>query len=162
LERENEFVKKSFVASKSNNTPKTARTIRTDPGFIFKLSYFDPHTILRPFTSKAGVPLSRRDLFMSKFMVRVILHDRPTAPDYDRLDMAMCESGFLQELAGKRATYHLPNGEYWYTGKTNASDVRTRAASAARTLGREFGVIAVRVDGWSLMGLKKVTSASPE
>jgi len=49
-----------------------------------------------------------------------------------------------------------------YKGKTTASDVRMRAASAARTVGREFGVIAVGVDGWSLMGLKKVTSASPE
>jgi hypothetical protein len=99
---------------------------------------------------------------MAKFMVRVVLHDRPTASDYDRLDVAMCESGFLQELAGKRSAYHLPNGEYWYKGKTTASDVRMRAASAARTVGREFGVIAVGVDGWSLMGLKKVTSASPE
>lgn len=99
---------------------------------------------------------------MSKFMVRVVLHDRPTAPDYDRLDTAMCECGFLQELAGKQATYHLPQGEYWYRGKTSASEVRIRAASAARTVGRDFGVIAVRVDGWSLMGLKKVTSASPE
>jgi hypothetical protein len=97
---------------------------------------------------------------MSKFMVRVLLHDRPTSSDYDRLDMAMGENGFQQELAGKRAAYHLPQGEYWYRGKTGASEVRTRAASAARTLGREFGVIAVRVDGWSVMGLKKVTSAS--
>ncbi len=99
---------------------------------------------------------------MSKFMVRVILHDRPTAPEYDRLDTAMCECGFLQELAGKRATYYLPQGEYWYKGETTASEVRSRAASAARSVGRDFGVIAVRVDGWSLAGLKKVTSASPE
>ena len=99
---------------------------------------------------------------MSKFMVRVVLHDRPTDSDYDRLDTAMCECGFLQELAGKHASYHLPAGEYWYKAKTSASEVRTRAASAARTVGREFGVVAVRVDGWSLMGLKKVTSASPE
>jgi hypothetical protein len=99
---------------------------------------------------------------MSKFMVRVVLHDRPTAPDYDRLDTAMCECGFLQELAGKHATYHLPQGEYWYKGETTAPEVRSRAASAARTIGLDFGVIAVRVDGWSLAGLKKVTSASPE
>ena len=95
-------------------------------------------------------------------MVRVVLHDRPTAPEYDRLDTAMCECGFLQELAGKRATYHLPQGEYWYNGETTASEVRSRASSAARNVGVNFGVIAVRVDGWSLAGLKKVTSASPE
>ena len=99
---------------------------------------------------------------MSKFMVRVVLHDRPTAQDYDRLDTAMCECGFLQELSGKHATYHLPDGEYWYKGESNAPDVRARAASAARSLGRDFGVIAVRVDGWSLKGLKKVTSHSPD
>ena len=74
----------------------------------------------------------------------------------------MCESGFRQEYAGKRATYHLPHGEYWYKADTSASEVRSRAASAARTVGPDFGVLAVRVDGWSLMGLKKVTSASPE
>jgi len=99
---------------------------------------------------------------MSKFMVRVVLHDRPTPADYDRLDVAMCECGFQQELVGKRASYHLPNGDYWYKSKTGASEVRTRAASAARSIGREFGVIAVRVDGWSLMGLKKITTSPKE
>src|SRR6476661_3871202 len=92
---------------------------RPHNSYIFiELSCIDPHRIQGPFTPKAGAaPLSPRQ-YMAKFMVRVVLHDRPTASDYDRLDVAMCESGFLQELAGKRSAYHLPNGEYWYKGKT--------------------------------------------
>jgi hypothetical protein len=40
------------------------------------------------------------------------------------------------------------------------SDVRIIAAAAADELKQDFGVVAVKVDGWSVMGLKKVASAS--
>ena len=99
---------------------------------------------------------------MPKFMVRVALHDTETREQYDRLDDAMRKKGFSQELSGKKAAYQLPSGEYWYSGDTTASEVRQVAASAAEGIGQGFGVIAVKVDGWSVMGLKKSVAPANE
>jgi hypothetical protein len=99
---------------------------------------------------------------MSKFMVRVILHEARSRKEYDRLDMEMGKKGFRQELLGKKATYYLPQGDYWYSGDSTVSDVRMIAAAAADELQQKFGIMAVKVDGWSVMGLKKVANAPQE
>jgi len=99
---------------------------------------------------------------MAKFMVRVILHGTDTTEQYERLDAAMYVHGFSRELCGKKAVYQLPSGEYWYVAEATASEVRTLAATAAEKTGEGFGVIAVRVDGWSVMGLKKAAAPASE
>jgi len=93
---------------------------------------------------------------MSKFMVRVVLHDVPTWEKYDELHQAMEDKGFSRTLAGKKATYHLPPSEYWFTGEQSLADVRVLAAAAAETTGQPFGLIVVKADGWSVMRLKTV------
>ena len=96
---------------------------------------------------------------MPKFMVRIVLHDAKTWGPYDQLHDPMIAKGFERELPGKKAAYHLPLGEYWYQGDSTAADVRVLAAAAVESAGQDFGVIVVRVDGWSVMRLKKVEAA---
>src|SRR5689334_17409060 len=96
---------------------------------------------------------------MSKFMVRVDLHDAEGDASYVNLNKAMAQQGFSRELAGKKASYHLPIGEYWFEGDASVSDLRVRAAVAAEATGHDFGMIVVRVDGWSVMRLKRVKGA---
>lgn len=95
---------------------------------------------------------------MAKFMVRVDLHDTETPEQYDLLDVAMEKKGFSREFAGKKATYRLPCGEYWYISDSTTADVRTLASTAAGKTKQAFGIMAVRVDGWSAMGLKKTAT----
>jgi len=99
---------------------------------------------------------------MAKFMVRVVLHGAGTAEHYDLLDTAMREKGFSQELMGKKSVHRLPRGDYWYTAETTAPEVRMVAAAAAEQAGESFGIIVVRVDGWSVMGLKKAAAPASE
>ena len=96
---------------------------------------------------------------MSKFMVRVVLHDTEDLASYESLNAAMSQQGFSRELQGKKANYHLPTGEYWFQGDSSVGDLRVRAAVAAEATGHDFGMIVVRVDGWSIMRLKRVEAA---
>src|SRR5688572_22124277 len=97
---------------------------------------------------------------MVKFMVRVVPHDSETPAMYAELNAAMATRGFGRELPGKKASYHLPAGDYWYEGAKSPSDVRELAAAAAETVGQDFGIVVVRVNGWSVMRLKRVQAAS--
>jgi hypothetical protein len=96
---------------------------------------------------------------MPKFMVQVVLHDAPTPAKYAGLNNAMAKRGFSREMPGKKASYHLPTGNFWYEGDHTPNDVRESAAVAVETTGEEFGIVVVRVDGWSVMRLKKVPTA---
>jgi hypothetical protein len=98
---------------------------------------------------------------MAKFMVQVVLHDAK-ASAYDRLTTAMAKRGFVAELPGRKASYHLPGGSYWYEGDISPSDLRLRAAAVAEKTSENFGVAVVRANGWSVMGLKKVEAASQD
>lgn len=93
---------------------------------------------------------------MSKFMVRVFLHDAKTWEQYDELNQAMDDKGFSRTLTGSKATYHLPPSEYWFKGDQSMADVRVLAAAAAEATGQAFGLIVVKADGWSVMRLKTV------
>jgi hypothetical protein len=99
---------------------------------------------------------------MPKYMVRVALYDTDNAEQYERLDAAMIKRGFSKDLVGSKAAYQLPAGEYWYIGGASTSSVRARAAAAAQRTVLRFGIIAVRVDGWSVMGLKKSPALAGE
>ena len=96
---------------------------------------------------------------MSKFMVRVMFHDAEDSASYDTLNAVMAQQGFTRELQGKKGNYQLPTGEYWFQGDTSVTDLRVRAAVAAEATGHDFGMIVVRVDGWSVMRLKRVEGA---
>jgi hypothetical protein len=78
---------------------------------------------------------------------------------YGALNNAMVKRGFMRELPGKKASYHLPLGTFWYEGNISSSDLRATAGGIADDTGLDFGVIVVRVDGWSLMRLRKVEAA---
>jgi hypothetical protein len=99
---------------------------------------------------------------MAKFMVRVILRGTDTTEQYERLDAAMFVHGFSRDLAGKKAVYQLPPGEYWYVADGSVSEVRTLAATAAEKGEKGFGIIVVQVNGWSVMGLKKSPAPASE
>jgi hypothetical protein len=73
----------------------------------------------------------------------------------------MIKKGFMRELPGKKASYHLPIGTYWFAGEGNPNDLRLSAAAAAESTGEDFGIIVIRADGWSIMRLKKV-HATPQ
>lgn len=93
---------------------------------------------------------------MSKYMVRVLLHDATNWEMYDDLNTAMEQRGFARTLSGKKASYHLPPSEYWFTGEQTLADVRVLAAAAAESTGQAFGLVVVKADGWSVMRLKTV------
>jgi hypothetical protein len=93
---------------------------------------------------------------MSKFMVNVALHESDAAETFERLAAEMCKRGFARELNGKKSAYQLPQGNYLFIGDLSAADVRQRAVAAAEMIGQPFGVMVAKVDGWSVMGLKRV------
>jgi hypothetical protein len=99
---------------------------------------------------------------MSKFMVRVLLHEADSAALYAVLDAAMVKRGFVTDLPGKKASYVLPTGNYWYEGKTTPNDLRVIAAAAAESTGQDFGIVVVRANGWSVMRLKKAEPAAQD
>jgi hypothetical protein len=98
----------------------------------------------------------------SKFIVQIVLHDTDTREAYDTLNEAMTAKGFTPELAGKKVSYHLPMGSFWYEGDRTPGDVRVMAAEAADTTGYDYGVVVVRANGWSVMRLKRVEAAPQE
>jgi len=99
---------------------------------------------------------------MPKFMVQVVLHDAVKSETYEDLNTAMEKKGFVRELAGKKAAYHLPTGTFWYEADISPNDLRLKAAAAAETTGEDFGVVVVRAEGWSVMRLKRVEAASQD
>jgi hypothetical protein len=96
---------------------------------------------------------------MTKFLVQIVLHNGQTPAIFKELNEEMGLRGFSRELPGKKAAYHLPAGTYWYEGNTSPNNLRLKASEAAETVGQEFGIIVVRINGWSIMRLKKVEVA---
>ena len=98
---------------------------------------------------------------MAKFMIRVELHPDGSAKpqSYDKLNAAMAKQGFGRELPGKKASYLLPVGTYWYQGQRTTNALRRSAAVAAESTGSGFGIAVVRANGWSVMRLDRVKAA---
>ena len=103
--------------------------------------------------------MSRKNA-MAKFMVQVVLHDAPTAVEYDQLDRAMSNHGFLRELAGRKGAYQLPVGTYWCKTSMDAADVRLMATTAARASGGSFGILVVRSAAWCAIGLRPAAAGA--
>jgi hypothetical protein len=97
-----------------------------------------------------------------KFLVQMVVHESSTLAAYDVLNLAMSRKGFSPELPGRKASYHLPLGSYWFEGDLTANDVRMRACEAADSTGRDYGVLVIRANGWSVMRLKKVEATRQE
>jgi hypothetical protein len=97
---------------------------------------------------------------MPKFMLQVVLHESQTAAAYDGLTAGMAKHGFVRDLPGRKASYRLPAGCYWYEGSETADSLRLTAASTVEKMGKKFGIAVIRASGWSVMGLKKVHAAS--
>jgi hypothetical protein len=89
-------------------------------------------------------------------MVNVVLHESDAPETFEQLGTEMRKRGFAGELNGKKSAYQLPQGNYLFIGDLSAADVRQRAVAAAETIGQPFGVMVAKVDGWSVMGLKRV------
>jgi hypothetical protein len=100
--------------------------------------------------------LSEKNMTKDKFMVQIVLHESMTPAAYDVLNLAMSRKGFASDLSGKKASYHLPLGSYWYEGDLTPNDVRMLACEAADTTGRDYGILVIRANGWSVMRLKRV------
>jgi hypothetical protein len=89
---------------------------------------------------------------MAKFLVRVELHGG-TWDDYETLHAEMAERGFSREVTGGNGrAYQLPTAEYVIRTDEGLEDVRTLAAEAAETTGRNLGSLLpsiCEVLGWA-------------
>ena len=65
------------------------------------------------------------------------------------------DAGVAEVQAG-RGLGGRSQGNYLFIGDLSAADVRQRAVAAAEMIGQPFGVMVAKVDGWSVMGLKRV------
>ena len=94
---------------------------------------------------------------MSKFMVRVELHDAD-AHDYDDLHDEMKAEGFKRSVeASDGLRYHLPPGVYRMKSKSkSACDVRELAAKAAASVKPKFAVVVCDGSTFAWQGLDKV------
>ena len=90
---------------------------------------------------------------MAKFLVRVELHNA-SWDDYETLHAEMGDRGFSREVIGDNGhTYQLPTAEYVIRTNSGLEAVRTLAANAAQTTGRNFGVIGAEYSRSAWMGL---------
>ena len=93
---------------------------------------------------------------MAKFITRVELYNAK-AEDYKVLDEAMEESGFSRTInASNGITYQLPTAEYWIEGKLLLTNVLIVVQNAARSVKKEYGVIASEIIGATWEGLLAV------
>ena len=93
---------------------------------------------------------------MANYLARIELQDAAAA-DYERLDAAMRQRGYLRAMAGEDgASYELPTGTYYVTESSAMLEVALRAAvDASEEIGKQAAVIVTdwRSARWS--GLKK-------
>jgi len=90
---------------------------------------------------------------MAKYLVRVELHNA-TWNDYERLHSEMSHRGFSREVAGDDGrTYQLPTAEYVIHISTGLEEVRALAGGAAKTTGRNFGVLVAEYSRSAWVGL---------
>jgi len=84
---------------------------------------------------------------MPAYTTRVELH-KATGEDYTNLHAAMEERGFARTItSGKGVTYHLPWGEYEFSGTETRADVLRMAMEAAGSTGRKYEVLVTQSAG---------------
>jgi hypothetical protein len=90
---------------------------------------------------------------MAKYLVRVELHGA-TWDDYERLHSEMANRGFSREVTSDNGgTYRLPTAEYVIQTSHDLEGLRARAADAAKTTGRKYGVIVAEYSRSAWVGL---------
>lgn len=93
---------------------------------------------------------------MPSYTTRVELH-KATSEDYTNLHAAMEERGFARTITSDQGvTYHLPWGEYNFSGAATRAEVMRAAKEAAGTTGRECEVLVTQSAGRSWSGLDEV------
>ncbi len=93
---------------------------------------------------------------MPSYTTRVELHDA-TSEDYTRLHHAMEERGFVRTItSSKGVTYHLPWGEYDFSGSQTRAEVLGMAEEAAGSARRKYEVLVTQSAGRSWSGLDEV------
>jgi hypothetical protein len=92
---------------------------------------------------------------MANYMARVELLEAGSE-DYERLDAAMRQRGYLQTMPGEDgASYRFPSGTYYVTESSAMLEVALRAAvDAAKEAGKQAAVLVTdwRVARWIGLG----------
>ena len=94
---------------------------------------------------------------MSKFTVRVELHNAESS-HYEDLHDKMERNNFSREITGSSGTeYHLPEAEYVYSSSTeDESDVASKVKEIADSIKKRSGVLVTKSAGRAMRGLKSL------
>lgn len=100
---------------------------------------------------------------MSKYLVRIELH-QPTVKDpHERLHEIMDRAGFSRFIMKGADAYHLPDAEYLGNSNADVGGVRDAVAVLAKQVPAKEspGVFVVPFDLYAWSGLKKVETSRP-
>lgn len=93
---------------------------------------------------------------MSKYTVRVELHDNADERDYETLHAAMSRKGFSRYIVDADGTrYHLPHAEYNCDLEYDRNEVRDQAKGAAEKVGKRYSILVTKSAGRTWHGLKR-------
>ena len=104
---------------------------------------------------------------ISKFLIRIELHDVEDSNIYENLHIKMKEQGFSKTIRYDDKHFELPRGEYFFETKNqdlSAEDVAREAEVAINLAlyenepGCEYGYIVSKLEDFVLYGLKKKLS----
>ncbi len=90
-------------------------------------------------------------------VVRVELRSPAGADAYARMTAGMNRVGFSRTVSREDGTrFKLPTGEFRFAGDASVSltNARDLAAAAVRGVQGDFGLLAMRVEEWTSVGLK--------
>jgi hypothetical protein len=93
---------------------------------------------------------------MSKYTVRVELHDYADEHDYETLHAAMSREGFSRYIVDAAGTrYHLPLAEYNCDLEYDRNEVLDQVKRAAEKVGKRYSILVTKSAGRSWHGLKR-------
>lgn len=94
---------------------------------------------------------------MSRYTVRVELHNYPQESDYQKLHDGMAQRGFSRYIIDSEGTrYHLPLAEYNIESEEDKNEVLARAKIAAKKVGKQYSILVTRSAGRTWEGLDSV------
>jgi hypothetical protein len=92
---------------------------------------------------------------MSRYTVRVELHNHPQEHDYEILHEAMAQKGFsrfIVDADGDR--YRLPLAEYNCDLELDKDEVLAKVKTAAGKVGKKYSILVTRSAGRTWFGLE--------
>lgn len=93
---------------------------------------------------------------MSKYTIRVELHNYPQEHDYQILHDAMAQKGFSKYIVDSDGgRFHLPLAEYNCDFEGDKYDVLAEAEGAAKKVGKKFSILVTKSAGRTWAGLDK-------